>query len=327
MIGSKRSIAGVALVQVLLILVILALISSNIQFQQRRDIDRTTNQLRTGQAREYLLSGEEIARQGLKLDQDNSQIDDLTELWNQPVGPFPLGVGREGELESGSITMSLQDLDGKFNLNWLSDQSGDANIWLGRFQRMLSAMGISADIANELRAWFNKESGVDYQYVNLEQPYLPSSVPMAHVSEMLLIQGVDRNIYEKLRPYVAALNPASKLNINTAPVEVLRSLNDVLADSTIDRMVSEREAEPFESLSDMIQRLQLTDKERDNLTGDRLVTISEYFELFSEVELGSQLAYMSSVIHRTNDGKLHIVARDLAAREQYRVDVAQPTNP
>jgi general secretion pathway protein K len=318
------AVRGVALVQVLLILVILALISSNIQFQQRRDIDRTYNQLRTGQAREYLISGEEIARQGLKLDKDNSQIDDLTELWNQPVGPFPLGVGREGELESGAIMMSLQDLNGKFNLNWLSDQNADASVWQGRFQRLLSALGISTEVAEQLRAWFNKDSGIDYQYANLEQPYLPSSQPMAHVSELMLIQGMERNSFEKIRPYITALPATSLLNINTAPAEVLRGLTDVLADSTIDRLISEREAEPFQSLDDMINRLQLTDKERDNLPNDKLVAVSEYFELFSEVELGNQLAHMTSVIHRANDGTLNIVARDLAARKQYRIDTTAP---
>ncbi len=90
-----------------------------------------------------------------------------------------------------------------------------------------------------LRDWIDEDGNPnsmngaeDAEYLNLQPPYRAANQPFTVVSELLAIRGMTPQVYERLRPLVAVLParkgqaPApTKINVNTAPLEVLRALS------------------------------------------------------------------------------------------------------
>ena len=64
----------------------------------------------------------------------------------------------------------------------------------------------------------------DYRYADF--PYLPANRSLASVSELRAVKGMTSEVYEALRPWVTVWpETGAKINILTAPLPVLRSLN------------------------------------------------------------------------------------------------------
>ncbi|MBF0386499.1 MAG: general secretion pathway protein GspK [Candidatus Omnitrophica bacterium] len=63
----------------------------------------------------------------------------------------------------------------------------------------------------------------DDYYKNLEYPYDMKSQPFERIDELLLVKGVDKNIYSALRPFVTIYGDG-RININTVSKEVLCAL-------------------------------------------------------------------------------------------------------
>ncbi|MFT7561166.1 MAG: general secretion pathway protein K, partial [Flavobacteriales bacterium] len=59
----------------------------------------------------------------------------------------------------------------------------------------------------------------------LEPPLTINNGPMASVSELLRIKGMTPILYQRLLPHIVALDISIGLNINTANLTVLRSIN------------------------------------------------------------------------------------------------------
>jgi general secretion pathway protein K len=76
----------------------------------------------------------------------------------------------------------------------------------------------------------------DY-YTNLEYPYPKKSAPYETLDEMLLVNGMDRQLYGKLINFVTIYGDGA-VNINTASKEVLEALG--LADTLIDKILTVR---------------------------------------------------------------------------------------
>ncbi len=111
-IALPRKTRGVALISILLVVVIATVLGVKMTTEQHFSINRARNYFDQGKVRQYALGGEELARQILYKDfADNPQKDVLTEEWASTELKF--------EFEDGAIEMSIEDLQGKFNLNSL----------------------------------------------------------------------------------------------------------------------------------------------------------------------------------------------------------------
>ncbi len=63
----------------------------------------------------------------------------------------------------------------------------------------------------------------DDYYKNLEFPYDMKSTPFERIDELLLVKGVDKKIYDRLRPFVTIYGDG-RININTVSMPVLLAL-------------------------------------------------------------------------------------------------------
>lgn len=308
---------GLALVQIMLIFALLAVVAANMQVKQRFEIRRTTSVIQNSQALEFAVAIEEFLKQGLAYDLQETETDTHDEIWYGEQQPIPFG--------GAVMEPSIQDLDSKFNLNWLSMENGERQRWAKGMERMLSHLGLEPQIARNLLDWFDPDSQAAYVYPQRDPPYLPSNVEMAHISELRLIEGVDDEVYETLRHYVSALPFDSKLNVNTADKAVMMTISDLLQESKIDQIISGRDdgENAYTSVQDMVRANDIKEREQQSINFDTLAVVSNYFELFSVITLDTKVTYLTSVLYRNKENSniiLKLVSRDLASTQQYRFD-------
>lgn len=312
MAGAER---GFALIQVLLVFAMLAVVVSRLQYEQRIQVERAYHSLFLSQAQAYLDSAEDVARVALKLDAEHSKNDHFEEDWNTPYGPLPLE-------NNGMINLSLSDLQGRFNVNWLHPSSGNADNAAEGFKRVLIQLQLGTEIADELKDWFNKDSNALFNYGDEDPAYRPSFEPMADVTELLLLKEVDRETFNTLRPYVSALPPDTDLNINTAPAEIFMALAPFISEQDADGFVQGRGSKGYDSV-DAVTNSAIVQQQNDPLWINNLTVSSHWFSLYIEVTLDDRTLKQQSQIHRTSETIL--VARRNQAITEANVAPGDPT--
>ena len=207
------------------------------------DLRRTGNQLAARQAHYYALGAEAWARQVLardfRDDEAGSPGDDLSELWATELVPF--------DIDEGEMAVRIEDLSGRFNLNNLVDHSGKPNsAQVQAFQRLLATLDLPRSLAAAVTDWLDRDTqplpggAEDPYYSASEAGYLTANRPLADVSELRLVAGVDAEVYAKLEPYVAALGPGTPVNINTAKDKVLQAIYSTLSGSDLEQVAGLR---------------------------------------------------------------------------------------
>ena len=333
---------GAALIVALLVFAIASALMVGLQRDFTLQLQRGSNSFLQEQAWVYLEGAENLAAMGLRLDaaQDSasdSPRDDLTELWAQEATPYPLD-------EQGWLLGSLEDLEGRFNLNGLvageaavsegerdSSALGSSNLSASKlsvqqkqFIRLLQTLEDVEIGVSEARALTDavidfidrndvpRPDGAEAEaYRNLMPAYRPSNRSLASVSELRAVKGFTPEIYQALAPWVSVWpSDSSKLNIHTAPITLLRSLNtddqlEPLPLFDAQRLSELRSAGEFSDLDTF-----LADPAFSGGVSDELRTIlgetSDWFLLRAQVEIAGRELRLYSVLER--DGQ-RVVSR------------------
>lgn len=299
---------GYVLLQVMFVFAILMVIVAQVQYQQRIQVERTRHILFLSQAQAYAESAEAIAEVGLSLDAQSSDVDHLFELWNTTDAVFPLDEG-------GLVHVSINDLQGRFNLNWLSMDNPDRAGALKAFDRLLVLIGADSAIAQELYQWFDADTGADYFYADEEPSYAPSYSAMADITELLLLKSVDFEQFDLLSPWVSALPADSALNINTAPVEIIQTIAGYVDENIANQAITDRGEEGFQATTDFLNQDVFKENEQSGIYLSELSVTSLWFELYTEITLGENALSQRSVVHRDDDGGMTVILRDRSATE------------
>lgn len=322
---------GVALIVVLLLLAMAVLVSAQLIESLESSRTRTENSLLMEQNLAYLMSAEALALRALQADLDKDRrsrdaVDACTEEdWAVRLGPIPW--------DNGLFSVSIQDLQGRLNLNNLARGSGDVRTLsrpdVERLKRLLRQVmpdpAAAEALAEEAADWTDGNALVDGLGGAEDTEYIDrrtSNQPFAHVSElralrsatMALWKGTDE--YPSFTRYIAALPDGVKVNVNTAPREVLAALVPGMTSATADAIVLARERDPVGSVDALMALAEiraLSEADRKELK-DAVTVSSEYFQVMSEVVIGERRARMVSVVHRPRQGgSPAVVMRDLGA--------------
>ena len=230
MSAPPRHQRGVALLVALLVVALAAILIAALLDRGELALARTRNTLRGEQAEAYAQGLEAYAAKVL-LDIPTEQADTNTSPWAMPLPPQPV--------PGGTIAATMRDQNGCFNLNNLvSKNAAERKEWIGIFRRLLTVVGLQADLASAVEGWLDPELRTKEANFYLAQavPYRPRGGLFAHVSELRLVRGFGGDAYARLAPYVCALPPGTKLNVNTAPVPVLMSLGDGMTRATAEKL-------------------------------------------------------------------------------------------
>ncbi len=149
--------------------------------------------------------------------------------WSQPVGPTEVVPG-------AMLEASLQDLQGRFNINDLVEQNGYTPnpAAIAAFQRLLTMLGLSTKWADDFVDWIDKsptqmvqDGADDSVYMEMDPPYRTPKLPVTSTSELMALPGFTRADFDKLAPYIVALPLNTPINLCSASPEVLDALSGI----------------------------------------------------------------------------------------------------
>ena len=119
---------------------------------------------------------------------------------------------------------------------------------------------------------------------------MPKNGDIETLEELLLLSGIDENAFYGIPSEnqlglcdVLTLRSSGRVNINTAPKEVLMSLANDIDSNTSDHIIESRQAEAFANIRDLMDRNLVTDEIYKQISG-KLTTSGAYYLLTIETE-------------------------------------------
>ncbi|MBP2676120.1 MAG: type secretion system minor pseudopilin GspK [Deltaproteobacteria bacterium] len=306
----RESERGVALLTTLLVLVLVVALANEIFRLGARAAQTSAYGRDSVRAGLLAEAGTGALRIALREDAKANKYDTLDEYWSRPAPPFDLG--------DGTVTIIVEDEDRKINLNKLVGTHGNApdDMWLAVFRAFLEQRGIDASLADAFVDWLDNDDsprvgGAESSYyMSLPRPYMAKNDLFDTLEEILLVRGVTREIYEKIRPFVTVTS-SGKININTAPMEVLTALSagkiaaefGAIDNAAANRLIEYRKEQPFQKVSEIgnvspfFKNLQ-----SKTLFGTDVVDVkSSYFHVRSTGDVGGTVRTVDAIGFRTGN--------------------------
>jgi len=314
---------GAALIVALLVFALCAALVFAMELEFNRVYQRGANILLAEQANAYLRGAEELATLALLADYDadknrDTPRDDLLELWAQTPAPYALDEG-------GWMMGCLRDLQGRFNVNHLTERVAPAEgaprftPAQAQFIRLLQALEepqLSEQdailITEAVTDWLDHdlepapEGAEDDEYFGRTPAYRSANRAMASVSELRAVANVTPQIYRALEPWVSVWpQPPAPLNIHTAPATVLRSINadddlSPLSAADAQALVEQRETAGFADLEDFLASPVFASRQGQmEAVKPLLGEATSTFLLAAEVEVADRRMRLYSVLQRS----------------------------
>jgi len=308
---------GVALIIALVVVALATLLSTRIGVDSRMDQRRATNLLAQEQAFDLALGAEAWAIEVLKQDAATNKRTTLDAVWATPLPPLPI--------DGGQLQASLEDMQGRFNLNNLVTPKGVQNpLALAQFSRLLASLGLETKWATLMLDWIDADTVVtgnegaeDAYYTGLQPAYRPPNRPITSTSELLALPDFGIERYNTIAPYVAALPVGTPLNVCTASGVVLDSLADGLNAFGQDakQLATNRQKGCFPMIADVKAVIAPLIRNPTDLqtTLAALSEASRYFRGQTVVSLGTSELTLYSLFERNPAGSARVVIRTLGS--------------
>ena len=246
--SARRAQSGVALVTAVMIVAIAAAIAVQIAFAHQiwfRQMENVADRDATDWLRRGALHWASLA---LLEDAAQSSNDYLGESWAIGLPILPV--------EGGTIKVSIEDAQGRFNLNSVVNPAS-----LQILNQLLQVLRLDPQLANAVLDWIDTDDLVsaggaeDVDYLNFNPPYRAANQPMASVDELRLIRGFDAKTVAALLPYVTVLPVATNdINVNTASPVVLAALTGVDL-QTAQRIAEQRGSTAYKDIGEFKSKL------------------------------------------------------------------------
>jgi len=261
---NRRGNRGMALLLVLVIVALLTSLLTDLAFSTMVDM-RLTETFRDSTRAYYLAKGG-INAGRMILNADHNSYDSLDETWSKGVINYPVG--------EGSVTVLIEDQDGKLAVNSLVSGNNPQSIMVDRFYRLLVEMDLErdadpAELTGALIDWLDSgddpylaihtdgqnlpvAGAEDNYYQTLTPAYHCKNGPIETLDELTLIKGFTPEIVKRISPHLA-VDGSVAVNINTASAEVLLSLDMQLNREAVDNLIDYRHTEPIENVAQLEQ--------------------------------------------------------------------------
>jgi len=249
--SARRAQSGVALVTAVMIVAIAAAIAVQIAFAHQiwfRQMENVADRDATDWLRRGALHWASLA---LLEDAAQNSTDHLGENWAMGLPTLPV--------EGGTIKVSIEDAQGRFNLNSVVNPASRQVL-----DRLLQVLRLDPQLANAVLDWIDTDDLVspggggaeDVDYLNFNPPYRAANQPMASVDELRLIRGFDAKTVAALLPYVTVLPVATNdINVNTASPVVLAALVPRLDLTNAQGIAEDRGKTPYKTIEDFKKAL------------------------------------------------------------------------
>lgn len=297
-----KSERGLALVATLLVVALLTVIVMEFTYSAQVNYHLARNTLSALQAFYLARSGVNLAQLILTQDARESGIDSLNELWAQALPALPAGEGR--------VAVRINDETGKLNLNALRNANGTINrTWREVAERLFAEVGVDPARLDPLVDWldaddFPEPRGAEKgHYLSLIPPYEPRNGPFLTLGELARVEGFGPRTVERLRTVVSALPVRdTKVNVNTAPAEVLFALFSPHGAQVVNTLLTARQEAPFHGANEVRDRLGLTASAFAGLS--RLIDARSYYFSVQALARVNGVSQTLSVLMRRRTGEV-----------------------
>jgi general secretion pathway protein K len=214
---------GIAMLVAVLLVAMGTIIAASIAYENAMTARKGAATFAFDQSVLVAEAAETLAAWGLRqvMQADKTQIY-LGEGWDKPQGPFEV-------VPDVMLTASLEDMEGRFNLNSLVKTDGTPDpVAVAAFEHLLVLLGIEPKWAYYAVDWIdqdsvpmNPEGAEDSVYLGQTPPYHAANMYITSASELLALPGFGHERYQKLAPFVTALPTDAKVNLCTALPQVL----------------------------------------------------------------------------------------------------------
>jgi general secretion pathway protein K len=170
---------------------------------------------------------------------DRNGFDGVGDDWASPFSYNYRGI---------SVSIRIEDECGKLNVNNLVN-----NRWHGIAKRLLENLELNPDLADAIRDWVDSDDEVfengaeSFYYEGLG--YRPSNSPMKSIYELLYVKGVDERLFKRLKNYLTVYG--RKINVNSAPKEVLLALSPRMGEDAVLSIIENRPIKDLTKLKEL----------------------------------------------------------------------------
>jgi general secretion pathway protein K len=332
---------GIAMLVAILLVALGTILAADIAYRNAMAARRATATLSFDEALLVAQGAEALSAYGLRAVLSNGRAGstgtvDVTaqQPWAQPVGPIEVvpGVTLEAQLE---------DMQGRFNLNWLvtpasglaglppSSQGANPGNGTGApgqpdpatvdaFRKLLELSQVDPKWVDMVVDWIDRDNqpqtqgAEDSAYMGQNPPYLAANQYITSTTELLALPGFGRENYAKLAPFIAALPPGSKLNLCTAKGRVLDAFNKNSTEWEDEAALQKNRAGAPGCFPDTATFNSTLGSTNVGAQTSRFVQTSSYFRLSSLITIGSAEFNLYSLLYLDQQNFVHPIQRSFS---------------
>ncbi len=225
--GKTSKERGVILLLVIWLLALISVVVLSVAQEWRTEALLTRNYLAARQA-SFLAEGGVYYALGKLVE---SQLAERQRRVPETFAEAPVdlwkgdGVSHELNLPEGRVIVRLTDESGKINLNQATEDM---------LYNLVTTLGFEGQAAravvDAILDWRDQDNisrplgGENDYYLSLNPPYLGKNGPLDTVEELFWVRGLDPASFGRLREFFTVQKTGRGVNVNAAPLEVLRAL-------------------------------------------------------------------------------------------------------
>ena len=259
---------GIALILVLLVVSALSVLILNLNYTTRINLHLAEN-FRDDIRAYFLIRGAiEAAIYWLEEDMNPIDYDAICDAGDMNCDN-EWSLDNEGvEIGGGMVKLKIRDEDGKVWVNDTQNLFNDnpaQNKYMTLLNRLETNLQLEPEVFDSIQDWIDTNPDVHNDgaeedfYNSLDEPYEIRNGPLLDISELMLIKGIDRTLYETgpteftnpvgLKTLFRTVGEKNKhkINVNTAPADVLSALGPSIDGETV---AADRIGAPFTNIGD-----------------------------------------------------------------------------
>ncbi|MDY0267559.1 type II secretion system minor pseudopilin GspK [Trichloromonas sp.] len=308
-----RQQSGMVLLLVLVVVTLLSALVIELAFSTLVDL-RLTETFRDTSRAYYLAKGGVRAGRGI-LRMDSNGYDapnDPAELWSLGVAQYPVA--------EGYLSVTIEDLGGRINLNALVSAGNVNPVIKSRLMRLFDELALSTgeELIAALIDWLDPDDRVYVDpegrramgaetgaYLGGEKPVRCKNGPLDNLEELLLVRGFTPEIFKEIAPFVR-LHGNDKINVNSAPAEVLMALSEdpEITRDAAEAIIERRSETPFKSPAELGWINELPGLA--NLLREPFTVTSDIYRIEATATVNDGVRRAEAVVNKTGDQLLYL---------------------
>ncbi|CUT17218.1 MULTISPECIES: type II secretion system minor pseudopilin GspK [Candidatus Ichthyocystis] len=284
---------GAILMMTLLVIFIVSLIAATLMSKSYLQISLLENRQSSAQLDLFNKGVIDWVKVMLWVDQRRRTPTTLEDVWAIPLD--------HTTVYGGVVTGRVQDAQALWNCNNLVYSGFLHESQVKIFEKLLGILNLPTELAATLAQALLHNSFGHYRQ--------PHSSYLLDISELSALPGFSDDVISKLRPYVTALPGYTKVNVNTAPQEVLAAVISSMDMRSVQHLVARRIIAPFSNFQELGSFLAGVSPSLSNVFEDLIqITLkSDYFLITGFTEKDDTKSPMTALIRRHLRRKPYVV--------------------